>query len=194
VLPIQCDHLYLSFLASTNISISHFPCSYLGLPLHFKKPTRSMLQPVIEKIGKRLLGWKQIFFSYPSRKLLVNSVLSVMPTYFLTVHKMPKWGFAKIDMYRSFLWKGENLGKVKGGHCLVNWKTCISPKSLGGLGIKNLVKFSKALRLRWLWHQWDPTEKPWKSLLKVFDPIDSQLFFNSTTIQVGNGKASPSRN
>jgi hypothetical protein len=65
------------------------------------------------------------------------------------------------------------------------------PKSLDGLRIKDLEKFSRALRLRWLWHRWDHAEKPWKPLLKVTDPIDRQLFFSSTTIQVGNGKSSP---
>jgi hypothetical protein len=113
--PIQCNNLDLSFLASINISISQFPCSYLGLPLHFKKPTRPMLQPVIEKIRKRLPSWKKNFFSYHGRKLLINSILSAMPTYFLTIYKMPKWGLSKIDRYRrSFLWKGENLDIVKG--------------------------------------------------------------------------------
>jgi hypothetical protein len=117
--PIQCSNLDLSFLAPANISISQFPCSYLGLPLHFKKPTRPMLQPVIKKIGKRLPGWKKNFFSYPGRKLLINSVLSSMPIYFLTVRKMPKWGLSKIDRYRrSFLWKGENPDKV---HGVITW-------------------------------------------------------------------------
>jgi hypothetical protein len=97
------------------MSISHFPWTYLGLPLHFKKPTKGMLQPVIEKIDKRLPRWKKNFFSYTGRKLLVNSVLSSMPTYFLTVLRMPKWSFfSKIDRYRrSFLWKCENPDKIK---------------------------------------------------------------------------------
>jgi hypothetical protein len=75
-----------------------------------------------------------------------------MPTYFLIVFKMPKWGFARIDRFRrSFLWRGHDPKNVRGGHYLVNWKKCIRPKKLGGLGIKYLKKFSIALRLRWLW-------------------------------------------
>jgi hypothetical protein len=61
----------------------------------------------------------------------------------------------------------------------------------GGLGIKDLNKFSRALKLKWLCHQWDDKEKPRKNLLKVVDPIDRHLFFNSTWVEIGNGKTTP---
>jgi hypothetical protein len=119
-----------------------------------------MLQPLIQKMHNRLPGWKIIFLSYPSRETLVKSVLSTMPTYFMTVHKMPKWAFAKMDrIKRSFFLKGRDPDKVKGGHCLVNWQTCLRPKKWGGLGIKDLDRFSRTLRLRWLWHHWDHIDR-----------------------------------
>jgi hypothetical protein len=152
-----------------------------------------MLQPVIDKVGYRLPAWKNNFFSYPGREMLVKSVLSALPTYFLSMHKMPKWGFSKIDrIRRSFFWRGEDPDKVKGGHCLVNWQICTRPKKWGGLGIKDLSKFNRALRLRWLWHQWDVRDKPWKNLLKVVDHTDRQLFFSSTYVHIGNGTPPPS--
>jgi hypothetical protein len=123
---------------------------------------------------------------------VVKYVLSSLHTYFLLVHKMPKWGFSRIDKFcRSFLWRGEDPDKVKGGHCLVNWRTCTRPRKLGGLGIKDLDKINRALRLKWLWHHWDVKEKPEKNLLKITDPMDRYLFFNSTWIPIGNGKTTP---
>jgi hypothetical protein len=53
--PIQCDNIDLDFLTSKNYALSSFPCKYLGLPLHFRKPTRDMMQPVVQKISNRLL-------------------------------------------------------------------------------------------------------------------------------------------
>jgi hypothetical protein len=74
---------------------------------------------------------------------------------------------------------------------LVSWQICTRPKKYGGLGIKDLKKIGKALRLRWLWFHWDTKERPWKHLLKIRDPTDRQLFFASTEIQVGDGKSTP---
>jgi hypothetical protein len=74
-----------------------------------------MFHLVIQTIGSRLLGWKRDFLTYPGRELLVKVVLSVMPTYFLTVYKMLKWGISRIDRFRrGFLWKGRDADNVKG--------------------------------------------------------------------------------
>lgn len=59
-----------------------------------------------------------------------------------------KWLIQKIDrLRRSFLWRGDTPNKVYGGHSLVNWPTtCLRKK--GGLGILELERFARALRLR----------------------------------------------
>jgi hypothetical protein len=144
---------------------------------------------MVQMIGNRLPGWKRRCFSYPGRETLVKSVLSSLPTFFLTVFKMPKWAFLQMDKFRrGFLWKGKEADKVKGGHCLVNWKTCTMPRRWGGLGIKDFEKFSRALRLRWLWLRWETQGRPWKPSA---DPTNRQLFFCSTVITIGNGKNTP---
>jgi hypothetical protein len=79
----------------------------------------------------------------------------------------------------------------KRGHCLVNWATCLRPKKLGGLGFMDKEKFSRALRLRWLWHSWDSIDRQWKHLLKIQDPTDKAMFFNSTHVQIGDGRNTP---
>jgi hypothetical protein len=105
---------------------------------------------------------------------------------------MPKCGYARIDKFRrSFLWKGKDHGNIRGDHCLVNWATCLRPRNGRGVGIKDLEKFSRALRMRWLWYNWDQQERPWKHLLKITDQTDSNMFFCSTRISVGNGKSTP---
>jgi hypothetical protein len=119
-------------------------------------------------------------------------VLSAMPTYFLTVFKMSKWGISNIDKFRrSFLWKRQDPENVKGGSLPCHWLKCARPKALGGLGIKDIEKFNRALRLRWLWHHWDEVDRPWKHLLKISDQVDRQLFFSSIVVNIGDGKIHP---
>jgi hypothetical protein len=46
--PIRCNDTELQLLSSKGRNIfSIFPCTYLGLPLHFKKPNHATLQPLV---------------------------------------------------------------------------------------------------------------------------------------------------
>jgi hypothetical protein len=131
--PIRCQDLDMESLLGDGQQISEFPYSYLGLPLHYKKLPRSTIQPMVQKIVNRLPGWKRNLLAYPGRQLLVKMVISAMPTHFLTVHKMAAWAIKEVDHFRrSFLWRGQDTDKVRGGHCLVKWKCCIRPRKLGG--------------------------------------------------------------
>lgn len=129
IYPIRCQGINLEQVLGEQHRIHQFPCKYLGLPLHTRKLPRASVQPIIQKIANRLPGWERDFFTYPGRELLVKTVLSDMPTYFLTIFKLPKWAIDSIDRFRrSFLWRGQDPDKVKGGHCLVNWETCTRPR------------------------------------------------------------------
>jgi hypothetical protein len=137
-----CQDINLTDLLGPDQQISHFPCHYLGLPLHFKALPKAAIQPMVHKVANCLPGWKRNLFSYLARELLVKSVLSALTTYFMTVYKLPKWACNDIDHFRrSFLWRGEDPDKVCGGHCLVKWKVCTIPKKWGGLCIKDIDKF-----------------------------------------------------
>jgi hypothetical protein len=50
---------------------SDFPIKYLGVPLHFAKLRREDLHLVIDKIVKRIAGWKGRLLSYAGRLTLL---------------------------------------------------------------------------------------------------------------------------
>ena len=89
-------------------------------------------------------------------------------------------------MRRRFLWAGAEA--ITGGKCKVNWDKVCRPKNLGGLGILNLTKFARALRLCWLWQQWTADSKPWVGMELPCDEVDKQLFDAATSITIGNGR------
>ena len=88
----------------------------------------------------------------------------------------------------GFLWRGETPDKVYGGHSLVNWPTTCWPKGKGGLGILELERFAKALRLRWLWFQWKHKDHAWNELELSCDSRDCELFAASMAVTLGDGK------
>jgi hypothetical protein len=59
---------------------------------------------------------------------------------------------------------------------------------LGGLGILDLKKFVRALRLRWLWQEWSAPKKLWVGMCIPCTEEDRRLFAESTTITLGNSE------
>ena len=185
--PVKCEDLDLQHIMEPfQCPIKKFPCTYLGLPLHVKQVRRVDIQPLIDKVGKRLQAWKGTLLNRAGRLKLVNSVLTSIPTYYLTVFRLQKWALKKINkLRRSFLWKG--TAEVRGGHCLVNWSKTMRPKCFGSLGILDLDLFCRALHLRWLWFEWTSPERPWVGTEPPVNAVDRQLFRASTIVTLGDG-------
>ena len=166
-----------------------FPCKYLGLPLHIGRLKREAEQVLVDKVGAKLQGWKGRLMTKSGRLILVRSVFSSIPTYHVTAFPLSKWAIKKINrIRRNFLWKGAD--ETRSGNCLVNWRRVRQPKSLGGLGIKDLACFNRALRLRWMWYRWAAPDKPWTELTIKMSKSEEELFKTCTIITLGNGKRS----
>jgi len=74
--------------------------------------------------------------------VLLQSVLSVVPLYILSIHKMPVWVRKKIDSIRlQFLWQGTS---EKHNYPLVRWTKLCGSKKSGGWGFLDLDKMNKS--------------------------------------------------
>jgi hypothetical protein len=60
----------------SNEQIPSHDISFVILPLHVQKLRKVEVQPLIDKIGARLPGWKGRFLSTAERETLVKTVLS----------------------------------------------------------------------------------------------------------------------
>jgi len=86
-------------------SIDYFPSTYLGLPLGARFKEQAIWDPIIGRFEKRLSGWKARYLSKGGRLTLIKSILSSLPTYFLSLFPIPSSVANKLEaIQRSFLW------------------------------------------------------------------------------------------
>ena len=82
------------------------------------------------------------------RLTLLKSTLSSLPTYYLSLFTIPKVVATRLEcIHRNFLW-GLSVEGFK--YPLVAWEKVCLLRELGGLGIRNLASFNKALLGKWL--------------------------------------------
>jgi hypothetical protein len=144
-------------------------------------------QLLIDKVVGKLPKWKGRLLNKSGRLTLVNSVLSTVVLYHMAVFPLSKWAIKRIDrIHINFLWLRAEA--ARGGHCHINWQIVQRPKELGGLGILDLAKFSRALRLRWQWYKQKDKEKSWAQMNIPHNAIEVALFTTCTKVTVANGK------
>jgi uncharacterized protein YbcI len=60
--------------------VSSLPKKYLGLPLGASFKAKFIWDTIIEKMERRLVGWKRFYLSKGSQEMLIKSTLSNLPT------------------------------------------------------------------------------------------------------------------
>jgi hypothetical protein len=129
--------------------VAPLPMKYLGLPLGAPFKAKLIWNPIIERMEKRLAGWKRLYLSKGGKVTLIKSTLSSLPTYFLSLFPIPAGVAHRLEkIQRDFLWNG--MGEETKLH-LVSWSKICEPIQHGGLGVKDLQQFNKALLGKWLW-------------------------------------------
>jgi len=149
MVPINMSVERVTHLANTfSCQVGEMPFTYLGLPLGTTKPSITEFAPLITKMERRLTGISK-FLSYNGRLILVNSVFSALPTFYMCTIKLPPAVIKQIDIYRKHcLWDKGDINRK--GKCLVAWETACRPKDEGGLGIIDIQKQNEALLLKFL--------------------------------------------
>ena len=85
--------------------VGSLPMKYLGMPLGTSFKTASIWNPILEKIEKKLSGWKRLYLSKGGRLTLLKSTLSSLPTYYLSLFTIPVVVADRLEcIQRNFLW------------------------------------------------------------------------------------------
>ena len=129
--------------------VGRLPMSYLGMPLgaHFKDV--SIWNPVLERVEKKLSSWKRLYLSKGGRLTLLKSILSSIPTCYLSLFTIPQHIVDRLErIQRNFLWGSSN---EVFRYPLVAWDKVVWPVEIGGLGIWKIGLFNQTLLGKWLW-------------------------------------------
>lgn len=140
--------------------VSSLPTTYLGIPLGANPRKVDTWNPIINRIKKKLSGWKINLLSRAGRLTLIKAVLNNLPMYYLGIFKMPKLVAKKIISLQSkFLWGSKENGR---NLPLISWEVIQRPKKFGGLGVGNLVLKNAALLFKWWWRFSNENSSLWK--------------------------------
>ena len=146
--PIHVDDALASSMAAVlGCPVASFPQSYLGLPLSTHKLNLSAFFFIIDKVDRRLAGWRGLLLSLAGRAILVRAVLRALPLYAMSALLLPLGTIQAIDSRcRAFFWADQDT--ISGGQCKVAWDAVCAPFSRGGLGFLSLHQFNQCLLLK----------------------------------------------
>ena len=140
------------------------PSSYLGLPLRASHKAVGVWDSVEDRFRKRLASWKSQFISKGGRLTLIQSILSSLPIYCLSLFRMPVSICKRLEkIQREFMWSG---GSLKKKIHLVNWKTVCTEKKKGGLGLRRFSILNKALLSKWCWRFANERDSLWRKVIQ----------------------------
>ena len=77
--------------------VGRLPMKYLGVSLGTSFKSATIWNPILEKMEKKLFGWKRLYLSKGGRLMLIKSTLSSLPTYFLSLFTIPKAMAARLE-------------------------------------------------------------------------------------------------
>jgi hypothetical protein len=69
--------------------VASLPLDYLGLPLGAPNNASHIWNGILEKMDCRLVGWKRPLLSKGGRVTLIKSTLANIPTYYMSLFKIP---------------------------------------------------------------------------------------------------------
>lgn len=127
----------------------NWPLWYLGLQVGGMANGVGAWRGVLDKVSSKLGRWDSKSISMGGRITIIKSILSAIPLYNLSFSRLPKMVEKQLkSRFCQFLWRWKDGEK---NVAWVGWENICKSFGEGGLGIKNLEFFNRALLAKWIW-------------------------------------------
>lgn len=124
--------------------------TYFGVPLQHGRLGKHAYQFLLEKVDRRLSGWKRKILSKASRAMLIQSTLAALPVYAMQSALIPKGILAQLNKRcRGFFW---GHSETQWALHTVAWSQLCQPIPLGGLGFPILEVLNRSLLSKLIWN------------------------------------------
>ncbi|KAG6641550.1 hypothetical protein CIPAW_09G081400 [Carya illinoinensis] len=150
--------------------------TYLGIHTTFNRSKKEDYKEMLEKINKRLEGWKSKLLSQAGRSMLIRTVASTIHTYQMSTHMLPK------SIYKSLNIKG-GLGLRK----MESMNVALLAKTGWEMSQPNVGIWHKLLTKKYLKSTTftnvaskNTDSSLWKGILKTRPLLEKCMCFNIT--------------
>jgi hypothetical protein len=118
---------------------------------------------MVDKVMKRIVGWKGRLLSYGARLTLLKACLASILIYLMSIIKFPNWAIKAINTQMTkFFWNDqEDCHKYH----LSNIQSLCLKKDHGGLGIPKLKNLNLCLLVAWVQRYFESENKLWKDIV-----------------------------
>ncbi|KAM6569785.1 hypothetical protein CsatB_017770 [Cannabis sativa] len=138
-----------SIMKDFGLMEGSYPLRYLGVPLRPTKWKEEDCGIIIKKMRQRLHTCASRHLSYTGRVQLIHSVLLGLRNYWMSIFVLPHSVTKEVEkICRGFLWGWNgNRSKIH----LASWEKVCLPKSYGGLGFKDGIRWNHAILAKYVW-------------------------------------------
>ncbi|WZZ22713.1 hypothetical protein YC2023_124100 [Brassica napus] len=122
---------------------------YLGLPEHFGRRKKDLFSSIVDRIKQKARGWTNKFLSTAGKLVMLQSVLSAIPSYPMTCFSLPVSLCKRIQSALTRYWWDHNENSRS--MAWISWDSMAKPKSLGGIGLRDVQNFNVSLLAKISW-------------------------------------------
>lgn len=93
---------------------------YLGLPTIIGRSKKAIFSCLIDKIWKKVQGWKEKFLSQVGKEILIKFVIQAIPIYMMSIFRLPDGFINDVQaLFSRFWWDSNEEHRKIHWHC---WK------------------------------------------------------------------------